>query len=1317
MATSSDTQNRNESIVSIDDSFTTRRKQASLLDKSLDTLVEINGEYVNLEEENGYYARYIRRYPGSSLYQIYDSIIEEYNYLFVHDIVMSYVKYIGLNNIKKSDVDGDNFYLDQFNDIDKNRKYDNIEVLTNIFDKWEKVRNNKKTKNNEYTDIINIIQEDVFKVIKDTEENNEKVVSTNFTVTNVSVVINPLSSTGEDISIVDGLNIFNNSVASRRIPYIKYNDGDKSYYKVYKGDSLSDIPNYDNIDLLDKLSNVPDIIYAQLWVDKDGLLSKAAKKDFIKLTFNLKFNRITFTLPEVMKNIDENEAIEYLRLTFPDLDMRRVVKEDIKGTFDMFFMNTDNSQMFNLLFDEFTLVDSITYGLELNRPDKEELTVDESKYLLGAYLYLDEIDKPNADKTSLKLNYRSLTSNLGMNNVLLKDVRATSDAKIPLISKVNFELINDTSIGGEEFFIEDTNELISLSKDINYIHVRVNAKTEEDLNIFIKIIKILLYIYIILKDDVYDEYLDIFGQEFIDKLLYYQKKYKHDLNEEKEDSKTKKLKKLASDIFVSGYPALCSNPPIAITEDEIDYWKNQKVTVSYTTNDGTKVKRQKQRKVLSFPSENPKYHFVCEGNNNPYIDTLKNTLSNKSEYPRLPCCYQTEHPNISVSDVKGAKNKGMIKGKFILLPGQYGELPIHINDLLKLYSNKTVKFYRFGVIRSSNSMIHCLCKGTSDAKYLELEKIEDPEERNEALEKHVSLIRASFVEMIDVFKQEIYDKTDEQIKEAILDNTIFLDPKLFYRGLEEIFGLNIFTFIPDSETSDDGDIEVPRSWLFHISSYRPERKTIIIYKHLGSKRDSAEFPQCELIVQGAADGHVSIFEDKMYEVCYEILSNQTSTITWSSDKGNNIEGNINVYSSMNYNEYIDYSAYKQYIDEHGKCRCLIFQVSIEDKLYDISMITPPSQPENLPRINSIDELYKSHYTIATSIFGDFTKVDVSDDNIVGLWFKILDIDQGIYIPIYPVSTAELNVTEEMIGDSNPIFGTQVSKTNRYSVLKRDITIFLEILKWFYEIYKLENNIPDGNKEDFFINYIAEDNHRGDSMGYYDFSKVEHRLPFFDNVEDALNYISSISKGMIIVKDDKKYISTYNDLFHGKIWKYLIEYNEHTEGLKGNPQKYISEYFQSVNNFNTKEDTILFLGSKSYHEWLERIIYGPFKLFNINNGITLNKSKLVTPYLFKFKNKYYIIQNVIRGVYAKAVKLAVNWFYNRINLGFNPDDAVVDEQNNFEIIMFGVTKNETLDQIYTSGTDIPDVLEILQYGIISSNNVAGEVRYAAMLPLN
>jgi hypothetical protein len=96
----------------------------------------------------------------------------------------------------------------------------------------------------------------------------------------------------------------------------------------------------------------------------------------------------------------------------------------------------------------------------------------------------------------------------------------------------------------------------------------------------------------------------------------------------------------------------------------------------------------------------------------------------------------------------------------------------------------------------------------------------------------------------------LYDVDIKDIKDNFLV-TEFLDPKLYYRLLEEYFNVNIYVITNKL-------VEVPKYTLFHARPVRSYRPTLLIYKHQN---------QCELII----NDNQYLYHDDMTIYCHDFL--------------------------------------------------------------------------------------------------------------------------------------------------------------------------------------------------------------------------------------------------------------------------------------------------------------------------------------------------------------------------------------------------------------------------------------------------------------
>ena len=95
------------------------------------------------------------------------------------------------------------------------------------------------------------------------------------------------------------------------------------------------------------------------------------------------------------------------------------------------------------------------------------------------------------------------------------------------------------------------------------------------------------------------------------------------------------LKQSQPDIFVKDFPRLCGKQPKILDPNEIKEWESS------------------GRDYIIFPKspeEGNQFYYGCDHTNHKFTGVIKNKLSNKEQYPYLPCCY--------LVDQKDKKNSG-----------------------------------------------------------------------------------------------------------------------------------------------------------------------------------------------------------------------------------------------------------------------------------------------------------------------------------------------------------------------------------------------------------------------------------------------------------------------------------------------------------------------------------------------------------------------------------------------------------------------------------------------------------------------------------
>lgn len=313
--------------------------------------------------------------------------------------------------------------------------------------------------------------------------------------------------------------------------------------------------------------------------------------------------------------------------------------------------------------------------------------------------------------------------------------------------------------------------------------------------------------------------------------------YLKDVNSRVFTAQENTLSTLAPDLFIDLYTVACPKPRNPIVVDSSDY----------DPEDPT---------VMKFPKNNPNaLVYKCPTPAYPYVGLKENALENKDEYPYLPCCYklaQTTNAKSNYSkyftgDTHEATATGtagaILKTQKFASAGVLGVLPPNIHALLHAFTpagaHATAEYYREGMHYEGSgrysTLLECVLRAVQ------------PENTDLAAQRKAV---ASTVRNSGVCKQECYDLTPSEIADAIADPSVYLDPQLHIRALEEHYNVNIIYFL---RSSDGGDYGLPR----HVESkgylfppYKP-RRTVMVYEHTGGIY--TKYRSCELIVTKPSD--------------------------------------------------------------------------------------------------------------------------------------------------------------------------------------------------------------------------------------------------------------------------------------------------------------------------------------------------------------------------------------------------------------------------------------------------------------------------------
>jgi hypothetical protein len=780
-----------------------------------------------------------------------------------------------------------------------------------------------------------------------------------------------------------------------------------------------------------------------------------------------------------------------------------------------------------------------------------------------------------------------------------------------------------------------------------------------------------------------------------------------------EESNIRKLQAAAPDLFIEGYARKCQKQPVLIAPEEVEV-VNRRGRTEYRTKALYPYKgRMVPRNVMLFPKENGMYYF-CPSEENPHPGAKVNTLPNKDIYSHFPCCYKTDRLLVGEGrgyeaylrgEVPQEKTTGCANEKpstdKILTPHCVAYLPLAVERLLKQYSSRYIDMVRYGVPHTPNSLLHCVCVAVDDTAYYRRKTVEEKE-------SYVRQLRRLMVERLHpyVYMQELYDHDVPTIERELLTEDLFLDPLLYYRGVEELFHINLYIFAVSGERGeeDHGAMEIPRSKLFHAHTPRYDRPTVLVIRHYGSESDALTYPQCELIVDFdmPLSQAVKLFGEKMTTLCQQALSQTARVITWKEaqarvgiEPGNpNIVARDNLYYAVDYLALFPYPATSQYIDGNGKMRALTFQVRADVAL---TVAIPPSQPEDLP---FSDQMARPPLALVLQILGEPSAVSLNgEEQADGLWFPLFDIPEGVYVPI-AISAPPPGLRR---GPSNPLFAPDYSATGRVRLMRRTIDLLMQVLYWLFELGKLTRLITPEMFATLYLVY--DDRPDGDSAYYYDFARLPRRLPRVGSPEEGIAALQPLVPTLF--RSGRAVM--YSPTFAAKVIDGIDNYYRSTYGLPPDPPRLLSRYYRTESDFAYQERVIVFTEEKDLASWLSGATVPPERLYSIRTRVDPTLSSTVDPLLFQQEGgRIYLIQNVVAGDKQRAISVAYTWYSDRVNLGFNAEPQQVEE---VELLVYTIGPNGGINLTEDPHSNLPVRLRLLYY--------AGEIlggKYAALLPL-
>lgn len=570
----------------------------------------------------------------------------------------------------------------------------------------------------------------------------------------------------------------------------------------------------------------------------------------------------------------------------------------------------------------------------------------------------------------------------------------------------------------------------------------------------------------------------IYNQEEKELTKFYCK-YLKDVNNRKFVIRDDTLASTVPDLFIDLYTVACPKPrnPVIIDEDKYD---------------------DKNASMMKFPRTGDKFAYQCPSHNYPYIGLKENTLENKDDYPYLPCCYkidqknnkksnyykyfyQIEEANATTVDV-GAGYIPLKTQKFASF-GVHGMLPKNIHSLFTIL-DKDNEYYRKGMHYEGEggkyTFMECILEAIN---YNNFNKIVGIQERIKFMEQQ-KMELSKYVMNSGICKQECYNLTLDEISQNIV-KSVYFDPTLYIRAVEEFYNINIILFTRNSQTdvNKNGNYMLPRhdeskGYIFPIHKLR---EYVLIYEHTGGIYTKNK--SCELVVKHSKQNiTTALFNTnddiikKVYKLwiqTFPIYEADTQVVPITPPGVEHITA--------------------QYIDVYGKTRGLYY------KNTNTFIYCMPIAPLNLPLVTDTQQS-----TNVNSFTARYNLESVQDGLLIfknGFKFYTQNSSSNIYSMNSFVYNKRISI--HLIEMALYLYSIFLQKTNN--------TTNLPTAKLVSQFVKKYITVKKDKKIEYKINYLVENN---PTTLQLDSKELVHKLEYMIRVnllnrrKEIINYYKS-----------------------------------------------------------------------------------------------------------------------------------------------------------------------------------------------------------------
>lgn len=343
-------------------------------------------------------------------------------------------------------------------------------------------------------------------------------------------------------------------------------------------------------------------------------------------------------------------------------------------------------------------------------------------------------------------------------------------------------------------------------------------------------------------------------------------------------------------------------------------------------------------------------------------------------------------------------------------------------------------------------------------------------------------------------------------------------------------------------------------------------------------------------------------------------------------------------------------AIQQYIDDHGKCRLLVYKEEITIMISPIPPLALPTislEDIKLTTFEGVKSFAKKRRMEIKELYGD-------EEEIKGVWLELIEANPGIYSIFIPIKPSPIVKDYPITAQGDPL-QTFTSELEVYRKNKRIAEILKGYTLYTYSLHP--DRFPLEDEESWENNFEINPKHK-----YINISKR------YD------------SKSKSIYSNDKIIVTSKN------IMRNLISYlgamiENDPKGLEEMKERTtIDGFYQSASDFRSHSDQIIFSSRDGLMKWRNSKILGEDKF---RNRVSEENQDTLEPYYYRHpqikKESLMIVQNVVDGKLERAVSASYMWLKD----GKNPlsNCEVVENINDVSYTVFSVEDDykKTYDQ--------------------------------------